>query len=144
VRKDWYQHTVGDGRKEFQKALARLPQPHEVYSPITSGDALAYWADRSETDDTKLQRDIDSVKQETDSRAVALVRIKNVTPIPDGVKPFPREFKEHEGGVMFRYILEKEGTNWKVAEVWINYDIFGWRKYTEKRTPSFPSSVYHD
>ena len=46
--------------------------------------------------------------------------------------------------MMFRYILEKDGANWKVDEVWINSDILGWRKLTEKRTPLFPSSVYLD
>ena len=143
ARKDWYKGLIRDAVQKFENTL-KLPRPPDVYGPITSGDALAYWGEVKLDEETNVQRDIDTVKQETDSRAVALVRIKNITPIPEGAQPSARQFKEREAGIMFRYVLEREGNSWKVAEVWINSDLMGWRKLTEKRPPLYPSSVYSD
>jgi len=115
-----------------------------VFAPVVTAELLAYW--RSGDKQTDLyredkQRDIESVKQETESRAVALVRIRNVSPIPEGAKPDSWQIKLRERGQMFRYVIEKEGPDWKIAEVWENDEHLGPRKQYSDLAPRFPAYV---
>lgn len=128
---------------EFKKAHANRPEYATVIASVATGDVLAD-AKRTLSPRARYERDIDSIKQETDSRAVALVRIRNTTVVPEGAKATAREFRRRETGTMFRYVLEKEGADWKVAEVWRNDDILGPRKLYSDRQPLYPSEVYFE
>ena len=59
-------------------------------------------------------RQIEEVKAETDSRAVAIATIRD-TKETNETEPYE--------GERFKYVLEKEGQNWRVTEVF-EYDKF--------------------
>lgn len=77
-----------------------------------------------------FERDIVEVKVESESRAVVLAVIKNVTPIPVGADISAREEKQRREGDRYRYVLEREKEGWKVAEIWERdiLDRTPWRK----------------
>lgn len=72
------------------------------------------------------ERSIQSVTVETDTRAVALVTTRNVEPIPDGVRLTEFQREERERGGRYRYVLERDAGDWRIAEIW------EWRDYSKK------------
>lgn len=146
AQKDWQERLRRQTDDEIRKKVAaKLPTNTEVYAPVVTAELLAYWRWRDKQ--TGLyqdkQREIESVKQETESRAVALVRIRNVSPIPEGAKPEPWQIKARQRGEMFRYVIEKEGPDWKIAEVWENREgpLGPPLKLYSDLTPGFPAYV---
>jgi hypothetical protein len=77
-----------------------------------------------------FSRDIVEVKVESESRAVALATIKNISPIPPGAEVSRFDEERRRDGERLRYVLEKEGSRWRVAEVWTweSYGTPGWKK----------------
>lgn len=67
---------------------------------------------------TQLERKIVSSKQESPQRAVIVANIRNVTPVPRGVKPSSSLVRQRERGEDYKYVLALDGTQWKVLEVW--------------------------
>lgn len=63
-------------------------------------------------------REIMTANVETESRAVVMATIKNVTPLPAGVQLDAQAQERREKGSPYKYVLEKDNTGWKVAEVW--------------------------
>lgn len=74
---------------------------------------------------------------ETESRAVVLAEIKNTTPLPKDADLDKYGTEAREIGVRVRYVLEKEGAVWKVAEVW------EWRKYENAFGKVLPNNSKH-
>lgn len=70
-------------------------------------------------------REILEVRQETDTRAVALVNITNAT--PSSASRTLEDEKRRNRGERFRYLLENTGDGWKVSQVY-QYDDAG--RYT--------------
>ncbi|EJE48383.1 hypothetical protein PMI14_07193 [Acidovorax sp. CF316] len=64
-----------------------------------------------------FERTIKEVKTETESRAVVLVNIKNNTQLAPDEVPDSFDRKRRDEGEMYKYVLEKFGSNWKVAEI---------------------------
>lgn len=80
---------------------------------------------------------------ETETRAVVIAEIKNETPIPPGATPNATELKMRSEGERVKYVLEKNGSAWQVAEVWL------WTDYSDKfrlwsptKGSDVPTSVY--
>lgn len=146
AKKDWHERLMWQAEDDFRKkVVAKLPAKGEVLATVVTAELLAYWRWHDKQislyHDDK-QREIESVKQETESRAVALVRIRNVSPIPEGAKPDSYQIKVRERGEMFRYVIEKEGPDWKIAEVWENHEYpLGPRKQYSDLAPRFPAHV---
>ena len=68
---------------------------------------------------TKLERKILKITQETPERAVIMANVRNVTPIPVGAKPpSPVAAQMREKGEDYKYVLILEGSQWRVLEVW--------------------------
>ncbi|PZP91144.1 MAG: hypothetical protein DI587_36340 [Variovorax paradoxus] len=85
-----------------------------------------------------FDRTIEEVKVESESRAVVLVRIKNTTPLIPTEVPDKWDTEKRSKGDLYRYVLEKAGDNWRVAEVWEFADyISTWerRAPTDYRSP---------
>lgn len=83
--------------------------------------------------DTPLEtfsRDIIDLKVESESRAVVIVVIKNITPIPAGgeVSKFVEEYRRD--GQRYKYVLEKNQAGWRVSEIWSwsTYPSTDWKK----------------
>lgn len=93
----------------------------------------------------KLQRKIESVKQETESRAILVAKIVNDDPIPQGVVMSEEEKKKRELGTIFKYVLEKDKDGWKVAEVYEVNPILGREEESYRISePSAPIYVFSD
>lgn len=77
-----------------------------------------------------FSRDIVEVKVESDSRAVILAVVKNVTPIPAGADVTKFDEEKRRDGERYRYVLERDQTGWRVAEIWEweRYPSADWKK----------------
>lgn len=94
---------------------------------------------------SKLKRKIESVKQETESRAIVVARIMNDDPIPQGVVMSEEDKKNRELGTIFKYVLEKDKDGWKVAEVYEVDPILGREEEPYRiQEPSAPIYVFSD
>jgi hypothetical protein len=85
-----------------------------------------------------LERDILELRQESDSRASAMVRIRNVTPIPTDAVSTDYTNKAREKGDEYKYVLEKVNLEWRVSEIWAFWE---WQTPPEwhRRTGNKPS-----
>lgn len=91
-----------------------------------------------ETAIESFNRDIASVEVETESRAVIVATIRNTTPIPEGAELSRYDEERRRDGERYRYVLEREGDGWLVAEVWAYRD---YRKDWDKMIPSDPTPM---
>lgn len=136
---DWIRAT---GFKKIDKAFHATA--NRAREQVTSGAVRKNMT----RDDYVLQlfdREIETVKVETESRAVAVVTIKNVTPIPEGADQEPRTLKVRESGERYKYVLEKSEFGWGVSEI-SEWDDWGkqWRKtyLTSAKGPMVPHMTY--
>lgn len=93
------------------------------------------------------QRDIIEIKNETETRAVVLAKVKNITPIPPGRKLAEMWNDDREYGIDVRYIVEKTPEGWRLSQAWsrdstdIDLDEFkdkktgGWKKHWSAPLP---------
>ena len=92
-----------------------------------------------------FSRDIVDVKVESESRAVITAVIKNSTPIPAGGEMSKYDEDRRGNGERYRYVLEKNQTGWRVAEVWEwdSYPLKDWKKFRPgDGKPYVPSLTY--
>lgn len=64
-----------------------------------------------------VARDILKVETESETRAIVLVNMKNITPIPAGAELDEYDKKFREEGFNYRYIMTKTGEGWKIEDV---------------------------
>ena len=115
-------------RDERGEALQRWAD----FKPLVTRDI---WRDLSSpgSPPNRFSRDLKEVKVESESRAVIIVTIRNTTPIPAGAVPDKYDEKRRSEGELYRYIMEKQGADWQVAEVW------NWEDYKNDWVKRFPS-----
>jgi len=93
-----------------------------------------------------FSRDILEVKVESESRAVVLAVIKNTTPVSANAEITQSVEERRRNGERYRYILERDQSGWRVAEIW-EWDTYpspGWEKKLPKEgKPSVPSFTYN-
>ena len=87
--------VAGDALAAARSAASAAPQPFDQYS-----------------------RDIVDIKQDTESRATAIVKINNSTPIPGGKAISEADRRMREAGEKYKYILEKDSGGWKVSQAY--------------------------
>jgi len=82
-------------------------------------------------------RDIIEVKVESETRAVVLARIKPATPVPEGVSLAASQEKERSEGALYRYVLEKVDSEWKIEQMYrrSDYGDNAWRPVFEGNAP---------
>ena len=132
---DWLQ------RLEAQATAARVRRLLEqAYAEVATGDVLEYYRQGVRPPD-RFERRIQEVSPENAARAIAVVRIRNVTPIPAGAQPSPGQVAERERGAVFRYFLQREDGAWKVASIWRARETGEWLDSTKPRPPAYPSDV---
>lgn len=66
----------------------------------------------------QYSRDILKADVETESRAIVLAQIKNITPLPSDAVLSQYQAKAREQGTRVKYVLEKNGGVWQIAEAW--------------------------
>jgi hypothetical protein len=85
---------------------------------LTTGRVKQYF-DESDTESrNKYSRSIGSVTYHNDSKATAIVRITNITPVPENSEPTTDEIERRKRGLNYRFVLEKEQDKWKISEIW--------------------------
>lgn len=92
-----------------------------------------------------FSRDLIDVKVESESRAVIIVVIKNSTPIPAGAEMSKFDEERRRDGERYRYVLEKNQTDWRVSEIWewSTYPSAEWKKIRPgDGKPHVPSLTY--
>lgn len=104
-------------RNWYVSNLNTLQNMESTYSELVNGDVREGWKAGEEIAETFI-RDIIEVKVESESRAVILVAIKNTTPVPAGAEMDKHDTEKRRDGDRYRYIMEKDSTGWRVAEIW--------------------------
>ena len=87
------------------------------------------------------ERNMQEVKVETESRAVAVVTIHNVTPMPAGASQDGQVLAWRNKGKSYKYVLEKDLAGWRVAEIYEEGVLKpGWQLswMSQKRVPDIP------
>lgn len=136
------------GNKEC-KAYVKQRAESNYYQQISTGQVLNYLVtDDSACKLTIVEREIVEVKQETDTRAVAIARIKNAT--PTDIKPTDEQKEKRRVGSLYKYLLEKEGGEWKVSKVYETKPTFlresaddVWSDLYKKLEGTYPDTVWH-
>ena len=65
----------------------------------------------------KYERDINKIETESETRAVVLINIKNITPLLPGSVLDQYETKWRGEGFNYRYIMTKTSEGWKISDV---------------------------
>lgn len=94
---------------------------------ISNGAMLEYYKKNAhQCNSSTFSKEILEVKIESETRAIVLARIKNITPIPEGYKLDGDELKSRDIGEKYKYLLEKDSQGWKVIQT------FTLSEYAEK------------
>lgn len=90
----------------------------------------------------QLKREINDVKGETDSRAVARVTVRNTSPVPADADE-PAEFMKaaRKNGERYRYIFTKVEGAWRLEDVYKDDTILSEYRMYESGAPSYPYST---
>lgn len=131
-----------DAMEEFDKATAEPEDPKKTAKLMEP--LFALFAPKLEErfryevlnpvkkPELKISRTIDEVKVETPTRAVAIVTIRNATPIPPNVRLDENQEKLRRDGKRIRYVFTKADDGWKVAEM------YEWQSYANTWKSMFP------
>jgi hypothetical protein len=85
---------------------------------IYGGVALAeYRRSRQPRVRQRYTREILDIEQQSDSRAVVLARIRNVTPVPPAASPDEFSARRRAEGDVYRYLFERDSAGWKLVQV---------------------------
>jgi hypothetical protein len=87
----------------------------DAYRSHLTGPALASYG-RTRVRN-RYSRQILGVERESPTRVLIRARIRNVTPIPPGAVPTEFALEARNKGEEFRYIFEKVGQEWKLAQI---------------------------
>jgi hypothetical protein len=128
--------TTADGRL-IARAMAasekRATALNAILGGVTTGAAKAELEAPTDmfgdTARVTMYREILEVKNESETRAVVLARVKNTTPVPSGKRAFDEE--EARDGKVYRYVFEREAAGWKLAQV------FSQSRYSKEWQPYF-------
>lgn len=123
--KSYWQTKDARRKIEFDWRNAQNPEREKLYGKIgfdarklMTGDVLSvHQAIYKRSQFVEYSRELVDVKLDTESRATAMVKVRNSTPIPEGMVVFDSDKKLREEGDRFKYVLEKESDGWKVAQV---------------------------
>lgn len=128
--------------EQEQKSPAR-----KFLSDITDGTALKRLSEKQHCTTTILSRDIKAVQVETETRAIVIANIKDVSPIPAGGVPDEHDQKNRANGFNYKYLLEKGTGGWKIAQIYEqeSYSAGGdpWKPVFEESTKIYvPAYLY--
>jgi len=139
LRSYWAVMDWGRAQPIADEEVQREARRVELFNRTVIQDLAREASPRSIYEET-FDRDILEVKQETPSRAVITVVVRNTTPIPVGAHATEAELRRRERGDRYRYVMEMVGKEWRVAEIWeVDYG-GGWRRKTSRgpKKPDVP------
>jgi hypothetical protein len=141
--KTWWRYIDWRAREWRYSALAAQMEFSGPCVDISTGPVAAYCKPTFTMTSDLFERQIEKVQQESETRAVVLARVKNVTPIPPGAQPSEFEKELRDQGFYFRYVVERTEGGWKVARVF-RYDATSkdWREaYEVPSSPMYPAGM---
>lgn len=109
-------HQLGEQAPKAAAAATSLTLA-EVMSAVTAGGTRDSFQTRPGTQDP-LEWSLLRIEQTSDTQAVATARIRNRARDPMVVTPTPIELFSPATGTELRYVLLKDASGWRVAEVW--------------------------
>lgn len=125
--KSYWQAKDARRKVEFDWIASQIPELQKLYgkigfdaSKLMTGDVLSSHQERykpGRDQFAEYSREIVDIKLDTESRATAVVKVRNSTRIPEGIVFSDSDKKRREEGDRLKYILEKESDGWKVAQV---------------------------
>lgn len=104
--------TIRSAEGELRQQARR-----QIYDSLYAGPALEEFRDQDTYAGYRLSREILEVKQETETRAVVLVRIRNVAPVPENAVWTDYDRQARRDGDLYRYILERASNGWRVSQI---------------------------
>jgi hypothetical protein len=109
-RNDWEYPAAKTDRayKEFMMSLAG----------VTAGSVHVHYAQAKPHLREVFSRTVKAESQESPTRVVIIANVRNVTPPPPGVVPTAFQLAERNRGRDYKYVIEKFGDQWKIAEIW--------------------------
>lgn len=134
-------------KREHSLTQEGIPKFVELQAPlkqVTSGMIVKDFQ-YAPTEMEKFSRDIEDIKVETESRAVIVAILKNITPIPVGAEVSKYDEERRREGERVRYVMEKDQTGWRVAEIWqwVDYPKPNWKKsHPSEDKPHVASFAY--
>lgn len=118
-----YRERVGESmaREYRAEAVRRLAKHWTREDRVVAGRAAEYVQrgrrNSASVRDYVMEREIESVRLETSSRAVVEARVRDVTTLRPYEEIFQGQDDIREPGVQYRYILELQGKEWRVVDV---------------------------
>lgn len=128
---DWHRAVEAADAKRLAKSGPELSW-QKLYAQLNGKEIVAQSTKTFEFE--KYSREILQANVETESRAVVLAVIKNITPLPTGAALKNYEKKLRDEGSRIKYVLEKSGANWQISEAW------EWEDYENSFKKSRPHS----
>lgn len=147
--KSWWKFLDATDKKLFENCqyyIERQPVRESYYSAFMTGDLLSIKSEQVKECKLKtFSRVIQEVKQETETRAVALATIKNTT--PSNMTPSESEKADREKGSSYRYLIEKDKEEWKISQVYklstYSFDKNDpWQPEYKRYSESYPAAIY--
>lgn len=121
LRSWWHWTEVNDSLMSAERRLPDVARERSRLQTrlgaILTSDALAEARNGASPTPEQIRREIIEVKNESDTRAVVLARITNITPVPPSATPTEYDIKRRRDGELFRYIFDRDSTGWKLAQV---------------------------
>jgi hypothetical protein len=151
--KSWWRFMDVKLNDEFELCQALIekyrPQYEALIAKVSQSDIQKVLLEELQPKCEKqiFKREIREVKTETETRAVALAKIYNATPIPpDAETPTQLDKKRREEGFGYKYVLEKSTEGWKVSEVYEHQDYSAsnnpWKAIRVSDEVNYPSYLY--
>lgn len=119
--KSWWRYQDERTARSFEECkdyLKRHEGETKGYAVYIQGTMLEKLSEKRGCTLLRYARDIQEVKVETETRAVAFAMIHNVTPIPEGAVPDELDGKWRKEGRSFKYLLEKKNGLWLISQVY--------------------------
>ncbi len=150
--KTWWRYKNASSQFHKDVCLYMLDEMAGVdtYAKVSTGEVLESklsYETAKKCDTDIYDHEIKEIKQETETRAIAFVKVTNATPSPK--VPTERETKIRNEGEELKYLIEKVDGNWLVAQVYTydkNYALLGrdspWEKKYKLDSDLYPMYIF--
>ncbi|MDN3224172.1 hypothetical protein [Pseudomonas nunensis] len=141
--KTWWRYLDARASANFSRCQFYIKQHANDFdvSTVSTGDVEEALKSRVQgCAITVYSREITEVKQETETRAIASVKIINST--PSSASHTVEDEKRRSKGEQYKYLIEKSSSGWKVSQVYKYGDsnkLIGKDDWAKEYTPSVES-----
>lgn len=138
--KSWWRAKDAGTLLQFEICKNNLKLASPYFEKLSELSTDELYKERScGTTTPSFDRQITKVEVQSDTRAVVIAQIRNVTPPEDGAFLDSDDKKAKEAGEPFQYVLERKDTQsgWKIAQVY-RYPSYSrsWEQVYKKPEPS--------